>query len=84
VVGGRSHLHLMINGLPPSAIRRVWAHSVLSSLLPSCPRTRPKDAEARPQRPGLEARFLAFQSGEGGIRTPGTACARPVAVEAYM
>jgi hypothetical protein len=59
---------LFLSMLPCVSIR-----PLVSSLPPSCPRTRPKDARTRPHRPGLDIRFLAFQSGEGGIRTPGTA-----------
>lgn len=45
---------------------------VLPSLLTTCPRTRPKDAKTRRPGRGPDKPFLAFQSGEGGIRTPGT------------
>ena len=50
----------------------------VASLPPNCHRTRPKDAKTRPRRPGHQPPFLASLSGEGGIRTPGTACWPPI------
>jgi hypothetical protein len=57
---------LFLSVLPCVSIR-----PLVSSLPPTCPRTRPTDGKTRPHGPGHNMQFLAFQSGEGGIRTPG-------------
>ena len=60
--------------MPSCPSRYVPCRFLLLSLPPSCHRTRSKDAKTRPHRPGPTKSFLAFLSGEGGIRTPGTVC----------
>ena len=64
----RPHPRLMSSGVLPS----VFVRLALASLVPHCHRSRPKGAKTRLPGPGLDTRFLAFLSGEGGIRTPGT------------
>ena len=54
----------------PSAVESVPVRSTLASLPPSSHRTRPKDGKTRPPGPGLDTRFLGFQSGEGGFELP--------------
>jgi hypothetical protein len=48
----------------------VSIHSLLLSLPPNCPRTRPKDAKTRPHGPRCDQRFLAFLGGGGGFEPP--------------
>ena len=45
------------------------------SLPPTCPRTRPKEARSSPSTAEFRLKKALQTSGEGGIRTPGTACA---------
>jgi len=61
-------LRTVVSGRCPS----VFVRLLVASLPPNCHRTRPKDAKTRLPEPGSHAPFLAFGSGEGGIRTPGT------------
>jgi hypothetical protein len=66
----RDHLSWRRHAARPVCHRMPFCPSCSLCLPPNCHRTRPKDAKARPHRPGPDMPFWAFLSGEGGFEPP--------------